>query len=80
MTLCKRVYMDIQKKAKQLKDTCFFTKPSVSSSAIHSKSEYCSDKFQPAIPMSLEQIPRHTVSCLQIDTLYTTTRMSLWVP
>jgi hypothetical protein len=52
MAPCKDVCMDMQKKAKQRNITSFFTKSSVSSSAIHSVSFDHPYNFQSGMPMS----------------------------
>jgi hypothetical protein len=48
----KELYMDMQKKAKQPKITSFFTKSSVSPSAMHCMLFNHPENFQPGMPTS----------------------------
>jgi hypothetical protein len=56
MAPCKDVYKDVQNKAKQPKIT-FFTKSSVSPSAMHFVYFHHPNNFQPGTPTSYQQTP-----------------------
>jgi hypothetical protein len=66
MATYKDVYKDMQKKAKQPKIAAFFTRSSVSPSAMYSVSFSHPDNFQPGTPTSSQLTPTLMFSCLLI--------------